>query len=61
MADKPISKRPVRIQRKRTKGWKMPENTVSVTRPVNLTVTVHNPPGVRSEVSLHPDAPEPAP
>ena len=25
--------RPVRIQRKRTKGWKMPPNTVSVTRP----------------------------
>jgi hypothetical protein len=25
--------RPVRIQRKRTKGWKMPENTVSVGRP----------------------------
>lgn len=24
---------PKRIQRKRTKGWKMPENTVSVTRP----------------------------
>lgn len=24
---------PVRIQRKRTKGWKMPENTVSVGRP----------------------------
>lgn len=24
---------PIRIQRKRTKGWKMPENTVSVTRP----------------------------
>lgn len=24
---------PVRIQRKRTKGWRMPENTVSVTRP----------------------------
>ena len=24
---------PVRIQRKRTAGWKMPENTVSVTRP----------------------------
>lgn len=24
---------PQRIQRKRTKGWKMPENTVSVTRP----------------------------
>jgi hypothetical protein len=24
---------PVRVQRKRTKGWKMPENTVSVTRP----------------------------
>lgn len=24
---------PERIQRKRTKGWKMPENTVSVTRP----------------------------
>lgn len=25
--------KPVRIQRKRTKGWKMPANTVSVTRP----------------------------
>lgn len=24
---------PVRIQRKRTKGWRMPANTVSVTRP----------------------------
>lgn len=24
---------PKRIQRKRTKGWRMPENTVSVTRP----------------------------
>lgn len=24
---------PKRIQRKRTKGWKMPENAVSVTRP----------------------------
>ena len=24
---------PQRIQRKRTKGWRMPENTVSVTRP----------------------------
>ena len=24
---------PIRIQRKRSKGWKMPENTVSVTRP----------------------------
>lgn len=24
---------PVRIQRQRTKGWKMPPNTVSVTRP----------------------------
>jgi len=24
---------PERIQRKRIKGWKMPENTVSVTRP----------------------------
>lgn len=24
---------PKRIQRKRTKGWKMPANTVSVTRP----------------------------
>lgn len=26
-------KNPKRIQRKRIKGWKMPENTVSVTRP----------------------------
>lgn len=25
--------KPVRIQRKRTKGWKMPANTASVTRP----------------------------
>ena len=25
--------KPVRIQRKRVKGWKMPENTISVTRP----------------------------
>jgi hypothetical protein len=25
--------KPQRIQRKRTKGWKMPPNTVSVTRP----------------------------
>lgn len=24
---------PIRIQRKRTKGWRMPENTVCVTRP----------------------------
>lgn len=24
---------PVRVQRKRTKGWRMPENTVSVCRP----------------------------
>lgn len=24
---------PQRIQRKRTKGWKMPENTICVTRP----------------------------
>ncbi|WP_439392364.1 DUF4326 domain-containing protein [Bradyrhizobium sp. PMVTL-01] len=24
---------PIRIQRRRTKGWKMPDNTVSVTRP----------------------------
>jgi len=24
---------PIRIQRKRTKGWRMPENTVSVCRP----------------------------
>lgn len=24
---------PIRIQRRRVKGWRMPENTVSVTRP----------------------------
>lgn len=24
---------PIRIQRKRVKGWKMPDNTISVTRP----------------------------
>lgn len=25
--------RPIRIQLRRTKGWRMPENTVSITRP----------------------------
>ncbi len=25
--------KPIRVQRRRAKGWKMPENTVSVTRP----------------------------
>lgn len=30
---KSLSNRPVRVQRKRTKGWKMPENTCCVTRP----------------------------
>ena len=29
----PPSCSPVRVQRKRTKGWRMPENTVSVCRP----------------------------
>lgn len=28
-----IARKPVRIQRKRTKGWKMPPNTVYVGRP----------------------------
>lgn len=28
-----MTEKPIRIQRKRTKGWKMPENTVSVSRP----------------------------
>lgn len=28
-----MTDRPVRIQRKRTKGWKMPPNTISVCRP----------------------------
>lgn len=28
-----MAEKPKRIQRKRTKGWKMPANTVSVTRP----------------------------
>ena len=28
-----IMNKPVRIQRKRTKGWRLPENTVCVTRP----------------------------
>lgn len=28
-----MSEKPIRIQRKRTKGWKAPPNTVSVTRP----------------------------
>ena len=29
----PLSGSPVRVQRKRTKGWRMPKNTVSVCRP----------------------------
>ncbi|QCG95027.1 DUF4326 domain-containing protein [Azospirillum sp. TSA2s] len=33
MADATRTDTPRRIQRKRTKGWKMPDNTVSVTRP----------------------------
>ena len=28
-----MNTKPIRIQRKRTKGWKMPENTVYVGRP----------------------------
>lgn len=28
-----MSEQPKRIQRKRTKGWRMPPNTISVTRP----------------------------
>lgn len=28
-----MGERPIRIQRKRSKGWKMPENTVYVGRP----------------------------
>ena len=28
-----MTDRPIRVQRKRTTGWKMPPNTVSVTRP----------------------------
>jgi len=28
-----MNQKPVRVQRKRTKGWRMPPNTVSVTRP----------------------------
>lgn len=35
--------RPVRIQRKRTKGWKMPENTVYVGRPTMWGNPFHNP------------------
>lgn len=34
--DKAPTPMPVRIQRKRTKGWRMPPNTVSVTRPGRL-------------------------
>ena len=31
-----MSEQPKRIQRKRTKGWKMPENTVYVGRPTRF-------------------------
>ena len=31
-ADKPTADKPKRVQRKRTKGWKMPHNTVYVGR-----------------------------
>lgn len=33
MTDIADATRPVRVQRKRSKGWKMSDNTVSVTRP----------------------------
>lgn len=33
MTDKPQETRPVRIQRSRAKGWRMPDNTVYVGRP----------------------------
>lgn len=29
----PYQSAPRRVQRRRTKGWRMPENTISVTRP----------------------------
>ena len=33
MIEEEAKPQPIRIQRKRTKGWKMPENTISVCRP----------------------------
>lgn len=47
---------PQRIQRKRTKGWKMPENTVYVGRPSKwgnpFTIGKKNPCGTISRGSL---------
>ena len=40
-----MAEKPIRIQRKRTKGWKMPDNTVYVGRPTKWgnpwKITVH--------------------
>ena len=33
MADEQMTAKPVRVQLSRKKGWRMPENTVSVARP----------------------------
>jgi hypothetical protein len=49
MSDQPpASAQPKRIQRKRTKGWKMPENAIYVGRPTKwgnpFMVDEHNPP-----------------
>jgi hypothetical protein len=45
------SKTPQRIQRKRTKGWKMPPNTVYVGRPTTYgnPWKVDDPPGMTAE------------
>lgn len=42
-----MGERPVRIQRQRTKGWRLPQNTVCVTRPGKWgnPFVVHHPTG----------------
>jgi hypothetical protein len=54
MADPTHQNKPRRIQRKRTKGWKMPPNTVYVGRPTRLG----NPFSIRKDVAIPPN-PEP--
>ncbi len=39
----PLAEKPVRVQRKRTKGWRMPENTMCVTRPSKYGNPFHPP------------------
>ena len=46
---------PIRIQRKRTKGWRMPEGAVYVGRPSTWTAYWHGGPRITGDMVLPPD------